>query len=498
MVDNNLKIFAIRVEKGSFKQKDHFYEKVLANNRAHSLMNKFFDMTIDNMIDRYCILNPKCDRLKLNEYLNYRTKYFKWAGTDLFNVIDNESGKRQMLLIETNTCPSGIKSMPFIDSCQIYGGYKYLIESVLNDFNELNDDDVDGDLAILYDQNKMESSAYSTMMAELTDQNVWLLEYTDDNCEAIKWENDGYMYVKDNNNEWHRIKGCLRYVTKKPWIKIPVNSKTKVINPVLACLAGGRNKIMANYAYDKFNKELIENNSGLSIRLPYSLINVNKNEIPNLLENDLRLNGKAVVKVPYANCGQGVYTILNKHELDLFMKDNHKYDKFIIQSLIGEHSWSKNEQQYYHIGTVPDENNNVFVFDLRMIVTSDKNGFRPVSMNCRRARKPLTKDLSNLDQGISSWDMLGTNLSIKLGKTGMDTDPERLLIMDNNDFNTLGLGIDDLIDAYIQTILSVISIDKMCIELFDESNDQNKFNVDLFRQLNPDESLLNEIRHHDT
>ena len=202
--------------------------------------------------------------------------------------------------------------------------------------------------------------------------------------------------------------------------------------------------------------------------------------------------------MPYANCGQGVYTILNKHELDLFMKDNHKYDKFIIQSLIGEHSWSKNEQQYYHIGTVPDENNNVFVFDLRMIVTSDKNGFRPVSMNCRRARKPLTKDLSNLDQGISSWDMLGTNLSIKLGKTGMDTDPERLLIMDNNDFNTLGLGIDDLIDAYIQTILSVISIDKMCIELFDESNDQNKFNVDLFRQLNPDESLLNEIRHHDT
>ena len=129
----------------------------------------------------------------------------------------------------------------------------------------------------------------------------------------------------------------------------------------------------------------------------------------------------------------------------------------------------------------------------------------PVSMNCRRARKPLSKNLNNLNTGanndlnnnndkcfFSSWDMLGTNLSIKIDKNMWDTESERLLIMDHNDFNPLGLGVDDLIDAYIQTVLSVISIDKMCINLLD--TDDNKFNVDLFKKLNPDESLFNEIR----
>jgi hypothetical protein len=37
--------------------------------------------------------------------------------------------------------------------------------------------------------------------------------------------------------------------------------------------------------------------------------------------------------------------------------------------------------------------------------------------------------------------------------------------MDRKDFNTLGIGIDDLIDAYVQTVLSVIAIDRMCQRL---------------------------------
>ena len=237
----------------------------------------------------------------------------------------------------------------------------------------------------------------------------------------------------------------------------------------------------------------------------------------------------------------GVYTILNEYELNDFMNVNHKYDKFIVQSLIGERSWfdssstsssssstpsstnalhttelifgnqaddkatttTTSAKSYYHVGTVPDAKNNVYVFDLRMIVTSNANGFCPVSMNCRRARKPLSKSLAQLNDGVngaqadncfSSWDMLGTNLSIKIDKNIWDTESERLLIMDNTDFNTLGLGIDDLIDAYVQTVLSVISIDKMCIELLHDAAGANQFNVDLFRKLNPDESLFNEIR----
>ena len=64
-----------------------------------------------------------------------------------------------------------------------------------------------------------------------------------------------------------------------------------------------------------------------------------------------------------------------------------------------------------------------------------------------------------------------------------------VLLMDRKDFNQLGIGIDDLIDAYVQTVLSVIAIDKLCQRLM--PNDC--FDFELFRALNPDDALLAEI-----
>ena len=41
---------------------------------------------------------------------------------------------------------------------------------------------------------------------------------------------------------WTPIRAALRYVTHKPWNRIPALTRTFMYNPVLACLAGGRNK----------------------------------------------------------------------------------------------------------------------------------------------------------------------------------------------------------------------------------------------------------------
>jgi len=216
----------------------------------------------------------------------------------------------------------------------------------------------------------------------------------------------------------------------------------------------------------------------------------------------MNLKGRAVLKVPYSNCGQGVYTIINRKELDEFMRIDHGYDKFILQSLVGNQMWSDESEdermdkinnniisnQFYHVGTQPNEKNEKFVFDLRLTVTANKNGFLPVSINFGKARKPL---IDNVDRIESSWDVLCTNLSIKLDKNSWDTDTERLLVLDDESFNELNLNLDDLIDAYIQTAFSVIAIDKLCISLYDEDK---KFNFDLFKRINPDYSLLNEIQ----
>ena len=51
-------------------------------------------------------------------------------------------------------------------------------------------------------------------------------------------------------------------------------------------------------------------------------------------------------------------------------------------------------------------------------------------------------------------------------------------------------GIDELIEGYIQTVMSVIAIDKMVKRL---SCADATFNMELFRTLNKDDALLQEI-----
>ncbi|KAJ9069134.1 hypothetical protein DSO57_1021668 [Entomophthora muscae] len=332
----------------------------------------------------------------------------------------------------------------------------------------------------------MEASGYCAVMAELSKEKVWLVEYHQDEVDPpVRWV-DGIMEIRDSSGGWHSIRACFRYVTQKPWARIPLHTKTIVMNEIISCLAGGRNKMMAARAYEFFNAEMAD--SGLSVRTPDTIRNVTKNEIPLWVNS---MGGHAVIKVPYSNAGQGVYTVTNAEDLKAFMETDHYYDKFIVQSLVGNASWSSTSRdgKFYHVGTIPNKKVNTYVSDLRMMITGDSQGFRPVSIYGRRARKPLIKHLED-DPSITSWEMLGTNLSVKLADGSWATEAQRLLLMDRKDFNQLGIGVDDIIDAYVQTILSVIAIDKLCQRLVP---DKGKFDFELFKALNPDEALLNEI-----
>ena len=202
-----------------------------------------------------------------------------------------------------------------------------------------------------------------------------------------------------------------------------------------------------------------------------------------------QFGGFAVVKDPYSNAGQGVYIITSEAELDDFMAQEYHYDQFIVQSLIGDSNWSsvRHNNYYYHIGTVPTrQKQRIYVADIRMMVYSSPAGFRPCAIYSRRAHAPLRK---TVDAPGHAREMLCTNLSYKQdGQWQSDT--QRLLLVDEHDFNTIGIGLDDLIEAYIQTILSVSAIDQMCQQLL---NKNNKFKRRLFGSLNSDAALLDEI-----
>jgi len=469
------------IQPQSFEAEKHWYPKAL-NATIHPMMSFFLNLSIDRIIKRYCHLQPRVKYAVLDELLSYVPKYFQWAGADLIHVT-NEKGARHMAVIENNSCPSGQKSMPLLNDAQEQGGYRKLIEETFLPWLKGKRRVVKGALAVIYDKNPMEAEAYAGVMADVFNEPVYYAYYTDDQAsETIRFEKNVMQLLVEG--EWIPIRAAFRYVTQRPWMRLPLQGKTHIFNPIITCLAGGRNKMIAAKAYDLFNAELQE--SGLSIFTPQTIWDVSKAEIPLWVG---KMGGQAVIKNPYSNAGQGVYTIVSQKELDEFMAIDFKYEQFIVQSLIGNYQWSSISPQgrLYHVGTMPNKKGESFVCDIRMMVGATPSGIQPICVYSRRSKMPLVDEI---EDSTNSWDMLGTNLSIKLGDNQWNSDTNRLLLTDRRDFNTLGVGLDDLIEAYIQTVLSMIAIDRMGKMLV---GTKGQFKMSLFKSLNRDATLINEI-----
>lgn len=495
----------------TFDPHAHWYPRAL-NAQLHPMMTSFLGLGNDRIIERFCHLNPSVNKDQLQKLLKTPCEYFRWSGADCLNVC-NRSNKRSMIVIETNSCPSGQKSMPTngesLDDGQ--SAYHTIIRSTFKELIEGNNKQsknqtvihsgspshqlahhideplIEGGLAVIYDKNDMEASGYAAAMRDIFNEPVYLAElYKDDVDPPVRWD-DGVMSVRTKSNEWKPIRAAFRYVTQKPWQRIPLHSKTRILNPVIACLAGGRNKMIADKAYEFFNMEIAS--SGLSIRVPDTIRDVSKSEIPLWVQS---MGGLAVIKIPYSNAGQGVYTITSQAELDAFMAEENHYDKYIVQSLVGNASWVDNSvqsrpNQWYHCGTIPNKRLETFVCDLRVMVSSTHEGFQPLAVYARRALTPLCAKLTS---GEDSWKMLGTNLSEKRPDGSWTTDTSRLLLMDCKDFNKLGIAIDELIDAYVQTCLATLAIDRMAQRLM---ANENHFDRALYASLNNDQALMDEI-----
>lgn len=471
------------IKPGSFTSENHWYPKAL-NATIHPMVSFFLNLSKERIITRYCHLHPMVNRDKLDEILSYRCKYFLWSGADLINAT-SAGGKRQMVVLENNSCPSGQKSMPLLDDNKEDGSYRLLIERTFVPLLKRKQGvtGIKGRLALIYDKNYMEVSGYAAVIADVFKEEVLIIPMFDgEDISHIRVENDILQVLHED--EWINLRGVFRYLTQKPWNRLPLNSKTKILNPIAACLAGGRNKMVAAKAYDVYNTELEE--FGLKIITPETIWDVSKAEVPLWVQ---KMGGQAVIKIPYSNAGQGVFTIINEDELDAFMAMDIEYEKYIVQSLIGNYNWSSMSStgKYYHVGTIPNIKGETYVTDLRLMVSSTPEGIKPLCVYSRKAAKPLA---DHIDDGSDSWSMLGTNLSVKEGQNEWSSDTNRLMLTDRRDFNKLGLGLDDLIEAYIQTILSTIAIDKMCKMLY---NSKGKFRMRLFKSLNNDATLLNEM-----
>mgnify|MGYP006268716909 CR=1 FL=1 len=470
------------IQPGQFEPVDHWYPRAL-NAQIHPMVAFFMNLSPERVVNRYCHLNPQVDRAALLQLLAYQPRHFFHGGADLFHVT-TERGNRRMVVLETNSSPSGQKSMPLLDENVEQGGYYHYTHHTFRAQVRARRPKLEGELAVIYDKNLTEASGYAAAMADAFQEPVHLVPfYQHDHDPPVRFV-AGVMQIRDQAGAWRPIRAAFRYVTQRPWSRIPVFTKTLILNPIIACLAGGRNKMMAAKAYDFFNAEL--DGTGLTIHTPETIRDVRKSELPLYLK---KFGGQMVIKVPYSNAGQGVYTIVSEAEFDAFMQQEFPYDLFIVQSLIGNYHWSSvsTAGRLYHVGTMPDKRNHSYVADVRMMVGARKEGLRPLAIYARRARSPL---VDQLDSGSASWDILGTNLSIKEDNGTFSSDSSRLLMMDRRDFNKLGLSMDSLIEGYIQTVLSLIAIDKMAQYLI---NQKGRLKSRLFRSLNNDDALIREI-----
>lgn len=445
------------VEPGDFEPSDHWYPRVL-NSNIHPLVSYFLNLNHQQMIERYRRLNPLVNTEKLYEILKYQPKYFRWAGSDLMHVSDS-NGRRFLTLIETNSCPSGQKSMPLLEQSIEQGGYKRLIEGTF--LKMVENHSAKGVLAVIYDKNPMENIGYASAIADCFSENVYLAQFNNKDNDPPIIEIDHQLHIKISDSETVPIRAAFRYVTQQPWNRIPLETNTLLLNPIQACLAGGRNKEEAYYAYTKFNEDYKD--SGIRIDFPRTYTQVELKEIPDLFKT---LNSNMVIKLPDSNAGQGVYTITSQKELDsaIPILEKNPDQKYLIQELIFSNKQiNSKEFHHYHIGTIPDSKNRIYAFDVRMMIHGTGDGLRPLAGYSRISRFPLNKPLP---ENLTSWELYGTNLSVKSDQ-GWEYDDARLMIFDIRNFGRLGLGLDELIHAFIQTSMAVFAIDNHAKFKFD-------------------------------
>ncbi|KFD50154.1 hypothetical protein M513_08993 [Trichuris suis] len=462
----------------------HFYAEVISS-RIHPTVRKLLYSSNEEIASHYCTMHPQADRHELLRIMNASSKWYRWAGADLIRTV-NLKHQERMVVIEMNSCPSGNKSVPFVDWG--YEGYRRVMENGFLPILRSNGTLLPaGGLAVLYDviKQRKESYAYALMLAKLTKEIVYLVNvgFDEQLPHYMRWSPDGVCQLEIKPGEWRDIRALFRYVTRKPWLKLPLLSKTMIVNPVIACLAGGRNKLVAAKAYKQFNEA--HAGAGFKIHVPYTLTDVTKEGI---LKHAQRMNHQLVVKVPYSNCGVGVYTITCKEELQKFFDAGHTYDKYIVQSIISHPRWERSgcPDQLFHIGCCPKfDPSSRYVADLRFMISAGPNGWIPVAIYGRRAAKPLT---ATCPPG-RSWDILGTNLS-----TGADgtrgTDTSRLILADENTFSDMSIGYDELVECYVQTVLAASAIDQQCQRLM---SDRQHFDLPLFMQLDDDKTFVSEV-----
>jgi hypothetical protein len=463
------------LEPGQFNPRRHFYTGALAA-LPDAGLEALLATPPAELAQLYCDAFPEADRALLSQILEYRPRFLQWAGSDLF-LVRNPDGRRDVALLEMNSCPSGQKYMPGAALQPGGSGYDILIDEVLAPAIPTA---LDGVLAVLYDKNGIEASGYAAALADRMCEPVHLVPLHHAEADRFFRAGEGGIDIRTASG-WRPVRGAWRYLTDRPWRRLPLRNRGAMVNQIVACIAGGRNKAAAAFAYDEFNRQF--GRQGITIRVPRSVIDVAREDLPRQIAS---FGGRAIVKVPYSNAGQGVFPVISNNDLSALMARHLPYERLIVQELIGAERWSG--EGMAQIGTIPDRQGNAYAADLRLMVGATARGFRPVAAYGRRARAPLPQKLGG--NGPPA-DFLLTNLSYRENDR-WKSDKARVLVLDRRNMDHLGWQALDLVNGYVQTCFAMIAIDRLACQLM---HLPDRAFLEMLRSISDDPSLRGEIAH---
>jgi len=104
------------VSPGAYRAPERHYPRV-ANAALHPTAAQFLSLSREALVARYCQLHPAVAPAALRALLAAPPAHFKWGGCDLFVV----GPERRCVVVETNSCPSGQKSVPYRDGDEMNG-----------------------------------------------------------------------------------------------------------------------------------------------------------------------------------------------------------------------------------------------------------------------------------------------------------------------------------------------------------------------------------------
>ncbi|CAF4726741.1 unnamed protein product, partial [Rotaria sp. Silwood2] len=171
--------FADRHQPGTFSAENHFYPEAL-NKSLCSEVKAFLKLGNELIAQRYCYLHPATNYNRLCTLMNTRPSLLQLSGTDLLHVTD-QNQQKQIILIETNSCPSGQKSMPTDSYVDNDSGYHKFVRltflTAVKKAQQSNRLIENGHLAVVYDKNPIENLGYAAAMADVFGETVYSVEF---------------------------------------------------------------------------------------------------------------------------------------------------------------------------------------------------------------------------------------------------------------------------------------------------------------------------------